>query len=332
MSNNGESFRRVTKAAPCPICGKGDACKVSSDGAVAMCKRIEQGCFKTVPGGWYFHRLIESPRPDYNGNGQAHRQGAKPQARASKAPKAYPDAQAAMAAVARLCGGSFAAGWTYRDADGGEFAQVIRYALSDGDKQYRPIHKAKDGYRIGDPSGLWPLYRLNELPADGLLWVTEGEKCADAAAKIGLPATTSAHGAGAAEKTDWTPLAGRPVCILPDHDEAGRKYAQDVARLLVKLTPPAKVKIVELPGLPEKGDIFDWIESRDAQMPETIRAEVEALAAKCPELAPDELIGGPLLRCMADVEAVPVSWLWPGASRWGESRCWWAGPAKAKAS
>lgn len=39
------------------------------------------------------------------------------------------------------------------------------------------------------------------------------------------------------------------------------------------------VKIVALPGLPEKGDLFDFIESRDALEAETIRSEIESLAA-----------------------------------------------------
>jgi len=40
--------------------------------------------------------------------------------------------------------------------------------------------------------------------------------------------------------------------------------------------------------------------------------EAEALAAKAPELAPDKLIGGPVLVCLADVEAREIAWLWPG--------------------
>ena len=190
--------------------------------------------------------------------------------------------------------------------------RVIRFALSGGEKQYRPIHLARDGWRIGDPSGLLPLYRLNEIPATGIVWVTEGEKSADAAHKIGLTVTTSAHGAGAAEKSDWTPLADRQVCILPDHDEQGHKYAQDVARLLVKLSPPARVKIVELLGLPEKGDAVEFIDARKGQSAGTIRAEMESVASKTPELSAADLIGGPLLVCLADVEAREIKWLWPG--------------------
>jgi putative DNA primase/helicase len=303
------TWLRVNRAKPCPVCGKDHACKVTADGAVAMCKRIAQGAFKESKG-WYFHRLIEKR---HSGNGQAHRTNSRLQAQQVRyAPKIYPDAQAAIDAAGRQCGGRFVNKWTYRNRDGDIVLRVIRYALPDGGKQYRPIHPSKDGWRIGDPSGPLPLYRLYKLPTDGLVCVTEGEKAADAARNIGLAATTSAHGSGSAEKTDWTPLAGREICILPDADDAGRKYAQDVARLLVKLEPPAHVKIVELPGLPEKGDIVEYIEPRRSQAPEKIRARIERLAAKATALAPEELIGGPMMVCMADVEAREVRWLWPG--------------------
>ena len=67
--------------------------------------------------------------------------------------------------------------------------------------------------------------------------ICEGEKAAEAAAPI-FPssiATTSSGGAGAAAKTDWTPLAGRSILIWPDHDAAGEKYAREVAAILAAL-------------------------------------------------------------------------------------------------
>ena len=60
---------------------------------------------------------------------------------------------------------------------------------------------------------------------------------------------------------DWTPLADKDVWIFPDNDIPGRKYASEVAQKLAKLSPPARVKIIELPGLPPKGDMVDWVDS-----------------------------------------------------------------------
>jgi hypothetical protein len=47
--------------------------------------------------------------------------------------------------------------------------------------QFRPVHPVKKGWKLGDPPGLPPLYRADELPAgDTVVWVCEGEKAADA--------------------------------------------------------------------------------------------------------------------------------------------------------
>jgi hypothetical protein len=112
------------------------------------------------------------------------------------------------------------------------------------------------------------------------VFVVEGEKCACELATLGLLVTTSAHGTKSAHKTDWQPLAGREVVILRDNDAEGRAYAQTVAAILNRLSPPAVVRIVELSGLPAKGDCADWLDARDAQTPEEILAELEYLIAQ----------------------------------------------------
>jgi putative DNA primase/helicase len=73
---------------------------------------------------------------------------------------------------------------------------------------------------------------------------------------MGLLATCNPMGVG-----KWRPeyselLRGRSVVILPDNDEPGRKHAAAVAADLLRVA--ASVGIVELPGLPTKGDFTDW--------------------------------------------------------------------------
>jgi phage/plasmid-associated DNA primase len=169
--------------------------------------------------------------------------------------------------------------WSYPDADGRVGAMVVRFDSSDGsEKTYAPIHRVEGGWCIGDPSGAWPLYALPEISTHtGVVVVCEGEKASDAGRNIGLCCTTSAHGAKSPAKTDWTPLAGREVVILPDNDDAGRAYAESVKEIVLGLSPPAEVKIVQLPGLPDKGDLYDFCEAHDAQLPEDIRKEILAL-------------------------------------------------------
>lgn len=81
-----------------------------------------------------------------------------------------------------------------------------------------------------------PLYGLDKLAAhaDALVVVCEGEKAADAAARIfeNSVAVTSPGGSQAAGKADWKSVAGRRVLIWPDADEPGGKYAITVATIL----------------------------------------------------------------------------------------------------
>ena len=64
--------------------------------------------------------------------------------------------------------------------------------------------------------------------------------------------------------------------LLPDNDDAGRKHADLVAASLSQVAD--SVRVVYLPGLPEKGDPSDWIEAGGTR---------EALVAMCRDAAHD---------------------------------------------
>jgi hypothetical protein len=190
--------------------------------------------------------------------------------------------------------------WLYPSPSGDPFAAVARFDLPGGKKTFRPVHFAGgQGWLAGDPLRPWPLYGVAAIPAAGTIYVTEGEKCADAARAIGLAAVTSAHGSSAAAKTDWASLAGRDVVIMPDNDPPGAKYARDVAGILLALNQPAKVKVVALPGLGDGGDIVDFIESRDSQTAEEIAGAIAAIADAAPIVA-DDLNPTPALDLVRD--------------------------------
>jgi putative DNA primase/helicase len=209
--------------------------------------------------------------------------------------------------------GSYSATWTYHDAGGEPVGVIVRWDTAGG-KDIRPVSKTANGWIIGGMPEPRPLYRLSDLLSRTAepVYICEGEKAADATTTIGLLATTSPHGCESANKADWRPLAGREAVILPDNDEAGQGYARDVASILVKLQPAARVKIVQLPGLPAKGDIYDWLEEHDASEPNSLRAAIESLVNAAPIMDASEVIGGPILQCLADIEPAAVKWLWPG--------------------
>jgi len=210
----------------------------------------------------------------------------RPQATA-KPKKVYPALHEVIEAIAARLGGSYTCDWTYHDASGDEVMYVVRFDACkalDGKKTYRPVHPVPGGFAEGDPAGPLPLYGLPKLLADtsSLVFVLEGEKAVDAGRKISLLTTTSAHGAQSPQRTDWQPLAGRDVVILPDCDEPGEKYAATVADILTGLNPAARVKIVRLPGLPDGGDLYDYIGQSESKNPETIKANVLTTAVEVP--------------------------------------------------
>lgn len=191
--------------------------------------------------------------------------------------KAFPTAKEAVAELERRHGKRSAL-WTYHNAHGEPVGLVVRWDRPEG-KDIRPVARHGDDWRIGAMPDLRPLYGLPELAKAKLVVVTEGEKAADAARSIGFVATTSVGGASAASLTDWQPLAGMEVWIWPDNDTPGRKFANTVASILAKLTPACIVRIVALPGLPEKGDIVDWLNNQgDTAEPDDLRQQLETLS------------------------------------------------------
>lgn len=106
------------------------------------------------------------------------------------------------------------------------------------------------------PRPLYGLDRLARRPADPVV-VVEGEKAADAAARIlpGFVIVTSSGGSKAAGKADWSALTGRDVTIWPDADQPGRDYAAAVAG---RLGEAKSIAVVEPPaGVSEGWDAAD---------------------------------------------------------------------------
>lgn len=154
--------------------------------------------------------------------------------------------------------------FTYTDADKRPVIYVTRKGTPDG-KSIRQWGCGPDGKgwmpSLKHAPKPRPLYRLPAiLKGSGTVSIHEGEKASVAACKARLHGihTTTIGGAGNARHSDFTPLKGRDVVIVPDHDEPGEKHAQQVARLATEAGAKS-VRIVHLPDLPEKGDVVEWL-------------------------------------------------------------------------
>jgi hypothetical protein len=170
----------------------------------------------------------------------------------------------------------FVQAWTYTDENGAELFEVVRQENgavgADGKRLKRylqrrkptptePPEDIKGGY-VWSVKGVRQVpYRLPEL-LDAIrrgltVYIAEGEKCADALAELGVPATTGPMGANKFTDELARYFKDADVAVLPDNDEPGRAHAKQVRDKLQGIA--WRVRAVELPGLPQKGDIADFI-------------------------------------------------------------------------
>ena len=179
--------------------------------------------------------------------------------------------------------------YDYISATGNLVYQSVR---KDPKKFYQRRPDAKGNW-INDLKGVAPIpYRLPELQRalerGETVIIVEGEKDADRLHGLGLTATTNSGGAGkwGEDHSKYFP-AGAKVIILPDNDEPGRKHGQSVARSLH--ARGCIVKIIDLPDLPPKGDVSDWLDAghTKAELFELIQAAQTWTPEEAPEVAED---------------------------------------------
>ena len=152
--------------------------------------------------------------------------------------------------------------YKYQDETGAHLFTICRQDTAEGKKIWMQavngfdLKLSKDRYPYHLPEVLQGIHDIGEV------FICEGEKCTDTLRALGLTVTCNAGGAGkwTDEHSQWfkhtVPVN---VVILPDNDEPGRNHALKVATSLYAVG--CKVKIVDLPGLKEKEDVYDWLQA-----------------------------------------------------------------------
>jgi hypothetical protein len=164
-----------------------------------------------------------------------------------------------------------------------EYLKVI-YKTPEGEKQARfyTLTDKNKGLYIDKRTARPVLFNQHSLKEpSGPVIYCEGEKDVDTLTALNFIAVT----AGAVN--DWRSefaqsFKGIDVVIIPDNDAPGKKHADMVRASLNGIA--ASVKILTLPGLPDKGDVSDYIEERRKQgkTDEAIRLELQALMEAAP--------------------------------------------------
>ncbi|KRR14653.1 hypothetical protein CQ12_11020 [Bradyrhizobium jicamae] len=171
--------------------------------------------------------------------------------------QARPDPIARMTSrVAQVAPPSKPTAYVYQREDGQPYLRVNRTAAKGfWQEQWDGTAWVKGAPKVKIP------YRLPELVAatDAPVLIVEGEKDVDNLLALGFAATTNS---GGAEK--WTAdlnqyLEGRDIYILPDNDEPGVRHAEQVAAALQGVA--RSIRTLNLPDLPSKGDVSDWLEA-----------------------------------------------------------------------
>ena len=165
--------------------------------------------------------------------------------------------------------GSITATYDYHDHHSNVLFQVIRRHPKTF-VQRRPHPKSTPHWVqwIWDMKTIAPvIYRLPDVlnaSPDEWIWIVEGEKDADRLANLNIVATTNPMGAGKWRPEYTNSLTGRKIAIIPDKDFAGMQHAINILTSVIPVATTAY--IIDLPGLPEKGDVSDWLQQgHDAQ-------------------------------------------------------------------
>jgi hypothetical protein len=167
------------------------------------------------------------------------------------------------------------ASYDYRDEKGILLYRATRYEPK-GFLQRKPGDAGGWEYKLNGVRRV--LYGLPELLASGpeqTVFVVEGEKDADRLAQLGFVATTNAGGAGKWRDEYSELLRGRAVVIVPDNDAPGSEHAAKVSNSLRGVA--SSVRVLELPDLPPKGDVSDWLAAGHTA------DELRSLAENAPE-------------------------------------------------
>ena len=173
--------------------------------------------------------------------------------------------------------------WTYFTEDGAIAFHVVRWKHKE--PQERDVIRPVTWCRLPNGRTRWlcrampaprPLYDLPDflVSTSRLVVVVEGEKCADAAARV-FPdciVTTWAGGSKAWAKTDWRPLTGREILSVSDADEPGRIAMRELASHLAPMGCTVRLY------LPEGDDGYDIADAVDQQGLEGRRDRIERQA------------------------------------------------------
>jgi hypothetical protein len=190
--------------------------------------------------------------------------------------------------------------YVYIDEQGQPLHRTIRYKP----KRFSQEHYENGKWMTGLAGTRRVLYHLPDVlshPASDPIFLVEGEKDADALNELGVCATCNPMGAGKWHGSYSEALRGKWIVPIPDNDDAGRQHTEQVCAAL--WGKAAKITRIDLPGLKEKGDAFDWIRAGGT------RAELHRIAVETMEWHPPSRMKGIDATELLQMEFPPDKWV-----------------------
>jgi hypothetical protein len=243
--------RRFSPTSPCPVCG----------GHERMPRGKGRRCFGFRSADGWFH----CSRAELAGSLPLESDSQTFPHRPERCPCGTPHGQSRPAggtAPAPITAGKrqIVAVYAYQDEKGQVLFETVRWSPK-GFSQRRP--DGGGGY-------IWNIKGVRLVPfglpeilgadSDATIFIVEGEKDVVALRERGLIATCNPMGAGKwrriAEEARRA-LKGRPIVVIPDNDDPGRKHGEEVIAALKNCV--GSVRLLALPELPPHGDVSDWL-------------------------------------------------------------------------
>lgn len=191
--------------------------------------------------------------------------------------------------------------WPHR-LNGAVIGEIRRIKDEESGKKKDLACYVPDGnqFKAGIPDHMMaaplPLFGLDTvIDINKPVYVCEGQKKQTLFASLGFQSVNNMIGSNSGDLADWSPLRTcKKIVLCADNDKPGDLLMETVWSILSKQNEHAEISTLNLPGLPPKGGLDDWLKAQpelkdwdglspltDHPKREIIRDRLLQIIAKC---------------------------------------------------
>jgi len=254
-----DKMLRVSKNAPCPICGKPDWCLVAEDGSAAICSRVETGSKKQCGEAGWLHVLSDKHRNTLQNLTFSTRisNDFGTETDCSSTAKLY-QSQLTENSLHQLASQLNISAANLIKLSIGWDGQAHTFPMSNDFGKIIGIHRRfLDGIKASMTGSQTGLFIPAELPSEGSLLICEGLTDTAAALDLGFAAIGRPNCNSKVDMVAEFCKGRSEIIIISDNDNAGKKGAEKLAGELLLHCP--NVKVIYPPD--DVKDLRQWLNS-----------------------------------------------------------------------